>query len=240
MAKGAASELNSKALEEQKRKVLVMYYLDELSDLDEQIDELKEARKALKKKAAIKGIIGKDLEFGLKAAASADQQVPADEYRRHGEILSYLGIMPNFQPTLFLDRAPADERIRALGERAGLMGRSAESGYAKGSHEDQWWMTGFDNGSKLRAERLAEALEEADAKERQQAEIVKSKQKGAEIKGDLPPEASAKKAEPVKPDKTNPAPAAATKKRAKPSDANGGLTNAEQEEERQRRADFVN
>jgi hypothetical protein len=226
-------DINSDALREQNRQVLFMHWLGELEDLDDEIKALKDKRKSLKKKAALKGILGKDLEYGLKQANMTDQNVPFEEYRRHGEILGYLGIMPNF--VLQSDRAPGDERIAAIGHKAGVMGRPAESGYAKGSKEDGWWMAGHDKGRKLRMDRLADALEEADDAAKLKTEVVKGTNKaGKPLDGDLPPEAAAapKKPGPEKPGKP--------KAKAKPGNENDGKTNAELEEERQKNADFLN
>jgi hypothetical protein len=161
MGRGDKKDINSEALREQNETVRFMHFLNLVCDELEVIEERKKNIKNIKKKAALFDVRAKDIDYAVKALENTDQQVPVEEYKRHGQVLQMLNFMPQFNPTLLLDRMPADERIIGEGRIQGLRGRPAEPPYAKGSKENEQYMTGWDAGNKLRMERLADALDES-------------------------------------------------------------------------------
>jgi hypothetical protein len=239
MGRGDKKDINSEALREQNETVRFMHFLNLVCDELEVIEERKKNIKNIKKKAALFDVRAKDIDYAVKALENTDQQVPVEEYKRHGQVLQMLNFMPQFNPSLLLDRMPADERIIGEGRIQGLRGRPAEPPYAKGSKENEQYMTGWDAGNKLRMERLADALDESQlpaASKAGKSVLVKKaeaakKDPNAPL-GDLPPEAVTQ--DPEMPSE----PAKKGTRAQKAGDVKDGRTNAEIEMERQAKADF--
>lgn len=214
---------------ELQKKSLVFYHARKRIAHNVAIKEAQDAKKedGLKAKADLEqyGIKLKDVDFLIGAMQAEDEKVVADRFNIHGMFLSWLNIAPGFQPDLFKDRATHRERTESAGELAGWRNAPRESGYAKDSEENQWWLAAYDRARKMDMENLADALETAQ-KTRQagKTSLLKKNKAGAQPEGDTPPEPK-KKAPP-------------TPKGAKAAALAEEKTNADKEGERQTKADF--
>jgi ribosome modulation factor len=159
-AKKAAAGDNIKA--ENERKALFFHHVRKRIAHNNTMREAREDRKKDGKLAQADGIKLEDLDFAVNAMETEDKRIISDSYIRHGEILDWLGLIPSFQPDLLRDRMPAVERIERQGELAGLSNKARESGYAKGSDEEQHWLRGYDKGQKTFKDNISDALENAE------------------------------------------------------------------------------
>jgi hypothetical protein len=213
---------------EENRKVLFFDHAGKLMRLDEQLGELREQRKKQTGLAKADGIKAATLAFAIESMKALDEQKVVDKYIENGEVLDWLGLIPGFQPDLFKNRMPQDEKIAKAGECAGLTGKPRESGYGPSSREEQTWLAAFDAADKLRKERLADALEQAEKNRQTSTKATKAKaaksKAGQPLDGDTPD--SVKVANDDKP---------ATPTPPRPDD-DEGLTNSEKEARRQAEA----
>lgn len=235
---------------ENERKALHFHHVRKIMAIEDQIAELRGDLKSASKTAQADGIERGDIDFTIKAISAEDKTKISDRYVRHGEILEWLGMIPSFQPDMFRDRMPAVERREKQGELAGLANKPRESGFAKGSEDDQAWLRGFDRGQATFNQNIGPAMEQAEQKRQAgKSELIKKRGRppknasaaGQEIKGETPDEAkasdkqAAKKPEPPKPEKAPPKPADAKAADPKSEDE---MTNAERETLRQSRQMF--
>lgn len=205
-------------------------------------DQIKEMQAELKSKGntakaalAPYGYNLKDLDYVIQIDEAEDKKIGPGEFLRRGRILSFMGVLPGHQLDLWVDRAPALERIEADGDRAGMMNKPRQSGFQHNSEEDLAWLRGHDTGQARFNRNIEPALAEAARmQEEAKGKLIKKGKKtppsAAEpIKGDKPPEAKKAAAKPAKPP-------------AKPSKAekagDDGKTVAQREAQRQAEAAF--
>lgn len=154
---------NSKNLTENERKSLFFHHMRKRMAHNAELAELNAAKKADGKTAQADGIVLGDLDYAIKALNADDKVTVTDRYIAHGEVLSWLNLVPGFQTDLLRDRAPAIERIEGEGELAGLAGLDAKSPYDLGSNEDLAWLRGWSNGQAIMRDNLQNAMEKINA-----------------------------------------------------------------------------
>lgn len=150
-------------LSETDKKALFFHHLRIRMGHDAKVKEANADKKAAGKLAQADNIVLGDLDYAIKAISADDKATVTDRFLAHGEVLSWLNVIPGFQSDLLRDRAPAIERIEGEGELAGLAGKDPESGYDKGSDEDAAWMRGWDKGQKFMRDNLQSAMEKRNA-----------------------------------------------------------------------------
>lgn len=150
---------HNSTLTENERKSLFFHHLRKRMAHNADIAELNAAKKADGKTAQADGIVLGDLDFAIKSLNADDKATVTDRYFAHGEVLSWLNLVPGFQSDLLRDRAPAIERIEGEGELAGLAGKDAFSPYDNGSDEDKAWLRGWDKGQAIMRDNLQNAME---------------------------------------------------------------------------------
>lgn len=245
---GKQAEAGDNLKAENEQKALHFHHVRKIMAIEDQIAELKADLKSASKTAQADGIEKGDIDFTIKAISAEDKGKISDRFVRHGRILEWLGMVPSFEPDLFRDRMPAIERREKQGELAGLANAPRESGFAKGSDDDQAWLRGFDRGQATFNQNIGPAMERAE-KERQagKTELIKRRGRppknasaaGQEIKGETPDEAKAAEKQAAN-DVKAATPKPPKPKAAEPADpkSEDELTNAERETLRQSRQMF--
>ncbi|QHJ77069.1 MAG: hypothetical protein [Bacteriophage sp.] len=150
---------NSKLTDDEK-KALFFHHVRKEIDIAAQIKELQNIRKSQRKTAQADGITLAKLDFAIKAMAAEEKENVVDAETNRLEVLSWLNLAPGFQADLFEDTAPALDRVKKDGERAGLLGKDGKSQYLEGTEEDTAWLEGWRNGQAV----LAKNFESARAK----------------------------------------------------------------------------
>lgn len=162
MGKAPAAGHNSE-LTEAERKSLFFHHYQKIQAQDEIVKAAAAERKRLRKLARADGIVLSDMDFAMRCAETDDPSIVPDELRRQMEIASWFSLPVQYQPDLFVDRAPADERFEAEGYTAGMKGKDANSGHSKGSKEDKAWLKGWEKGQAEMRDALASAMEKKKA-----------------------------------------------------------------------------
>lgn len=150
-------------LTEAERKALFFHHLRKRMGHNGQLAQVNAAKKADGKLAQADEIVLGDLDYAIKAINADDKATVTDRFVAHGEVLSWLNVIPGFQSDLLRDRAPVIERIEGEGELAGLAGKDPESGYDKGSDEDTAWLKGWDKGQQFMRDNLVSAMEKRNS-----------------------------------------------------------------------------
>lgn len=153
-------------------------FFDHYNKIAAQLETVKAAQaeyKKLRKTCKADGIVLADMDFALRCAEVDDAKIIPDELRRRTQIATWFNLPLLFQPDLFEDRAPADERIESDGYTAGMKGKDAKSGYGSGSHEDKLWLAGWERGQAEMRESLKSGMEKLNAKRAAKAEPDQSK-----------------------------------------------------------------
>jgi ribosome modulation factor len=154
---------NSRDLTENERKSLFFHHLRKRSAHNTIIAAANAEKKADAKLAQHDEIVIGDLDYAIKAIGADEKVTVTDRYFAQGEVLSWLNLVPGFQPDLLRDRAPAIERIEGEGELAGLAGKDAKSPYDLGSNEDLAWLRGWSNGQAIMRDNLESAMNKINA-----------------------------------------------------------------------------
>ena len=155
---------HNSTLSENERIALFFHHLRKRKAHNAAIAEVNAAKKADAKLAKNDKVAVTDLDFAIKTIDADDKATSTDQFIQHGEILTWLNVIPGFQSDLLRDRAPAMERIEGEGKLAGLAGRDAVSPYAKGSDEDLAWLRGWDCGQAIMRDNLESAMEKINAR----------------------------------------------------------------------------
>lgn len=166
----APSGHNSRELTENERKSLFFHHLRKRMAHNTDLAEVNASKKADGKKAQADGVVLGDLDYALKAINAEEKATVTDRYLAHGEVLTWLNLVPGFQTDLLRDRAPALERIEGEGELAGLAGKNAESPYDNGSDEDKAWLRGWDKGQAIMRDNLQSAMEKINSEQQDEDE----------------------------------------------------------------------
>jgi len=155
---------NSKELTETERKALFFHHMRKRIAHNAVIEEANAAKKADAKLAQADKIVVGDLDYAIRTLNAEDRLTITDRFLAHGEVLTWLNVIPGFQSDLLRDRAPAIERIEGEGELAALAGKDAISPYDKGSNEVLAWLRGWDKGQGIMRDNLQSAMEKINAR----------------------------------------------------------------------------
>ena len=123
-----------------------------------------DALKTLKKTAKTDGCVMADLEYMARCAGLEDHAIVPEEIRRRAEIASWFALPVNYQPDMFTDRTPLDDRAFEEGKVAGLTGKDCAPGYDATSPAGQRWIEGWHEGRRVMREDLQAAMEKRNAK----------------------------------------------------------------------------
>lgn len=156
--------LENSTLTENEKKSLFFHHLRKRSAHNGKIKAAQNAKKTDGKTAQADGIVLGDLDFAIKSMDADDKVTVTDRFVAHGQVLSWLHIIPGFQSDLLRDRAPAIDRIENQGELAGLAAKDRGSEYPEGSDEDEAWLRGYDRGQKIMRDNLETAMTKINSK----------------------------------------------------------------------------
>lgn len=163
---------NSGDLTEAEEKALFFHHVRKDIGHLASIKEAQDARKPDRKLAQADGFALADIDYAVKAMSAEDKATVTDRFGMMGKVLFWLGLAQGHQPDLFVDRAPALERIENEGERKGWIAAERVSPYAKGSDEDAAWHRGYDRAQDLMAKNLETAMTKRNAASKD--EIIKA------------------------------------------------------------------
>lgn len=122
-----------------------------------------DALKKLRKTAKADGLVMADLDYMARCANLEDPNIAPDEIRRRAEIASWFALPVNFQPDMFTDRMPLDERAYEEGLAAGLQGKDPTAPYDQGSGTGQKWLQGWHEGQRIMREDLLTAMQKKNS-----------------------------------------------------------------------------
>ncbi|WOC14995.1 hypothetical protein [Pseudochrobactrum sp. MP213Fo] len=158
-----ASTGHNSRLTENDKKALFFHHMRKRMTHIAAAADIAKAKKDDGKNAQADGVVLGDLDFAIKAFNADDKATVTDRYLAHGEVLTWLNLVPGFQTDLLRDRAPAIERIEGEGELAGLAGKDPKSPHDAGSNEDMVWLRGWDRGQKFMRDNLQAAMEKINS-----------------------------------------------------------------------------
>lgn len=119
--------------------------------------------KTLRKAAKADGCVMADLDYMARCADLEDPEIVPEEIRRRAEIASWFALPVNYQPDMFVDRAPIDDRAFEEGKAAGLRGKNPEAPYDAASKAGQEWLRGWHEGQRIMRDDLQSAMEKRNA-----------------------------------------------------------------------------
>lgn len=119
--------------------------------------------KKLRKTAKADGLVMADLDFMARCADLEDPTIAPAELRRRAEIASWFALPVNFQPDMFTDRMPLDERAYEEGIAAGLQGKDPVAPYDAASNAGQKWLQGWHEGQRQMRDDLEAAMTKKNA-----------------------------------------------------------------------------
>jgi len=122
-----------------------------------------DALKKLRKTAKADGLVMADLDYMARCAALEDPDIVPSELKRRAEIASWFALPVNFQPDMFTDRMPLDERAYEEGIAAGLQGKDPNAPYDAPSSAGQKWLQGWHEGQRQMRDDLLAAMEKRNA-----------------------------------------------------------------------------
>jgi ribosome modulation factor len=122
-----------------------------------------DALKTLRKTAKADGCVMADLDYMARCAELEDPAIVPEELRRRAEIASWFALPVNYQPDMFVDRMPLDERAEEEGVAAGLAGKDPKPPYDETSSAGQRWLVGWHRGQAQMREDLQRAMEKRNA-----------------------------------------------------------------------------
>ncbi|MBB3144901.1 hypothetical protein FHS21_001302 [Phyllobacterium trifolii] len=154
-----AEKSDNNKLTDAERRALMFHHFSAVQIAQNAVNLANEERKRVRKLAKVDGIVLSDLDFMLRCAEIEDPTIITGQIRSMTQIAEWFALPVQYQPDMFVDRAPALERIEAEGLVAGLSGMTGVSEYGAGSPEDQAWMKGWTKGQKSLADDLVSAME---------------------------------------------------------------------------------
>jgi ribosome modulation factor len=136
-----------------------------------------DALKTLRKTAKTDGLVMADLDFMARCATLEDPSIAPAEILRRAEIASWFALPVNFQPDMFTDRMPLDERAYEEGVAAGLQGKDPVAPYDATSSPGQRFLAGWHEGQRQMREELVSAMTKRNAAKASD-EIIKGADNG--------------------------------------------------------------
>ncbi len=162
-AEPAGEGHNSKELTEAEEKALFFYHVRKDLEALAVIKAAQAERKSIRKLIQADGIALAEVDYAEHAMTAEDKGAVTDRHIKQDRILYWLGLTAGHQPDLFIDRAPAIERIEKEGERAGWRAIERTSPYAPGSDETAAWERGYDKAQAEAAKNLESAMTKRNA-----------------------------------------------------------------------------
>lgn len=144
-------------------KALHFHHLRAVMAQKEVLDAARTEYKRLRKVAKSDGIVMADLDFMMRCAELEDVSIVPEELKRRAEIASWYALPVNYQPDMFSDRTPMDDRAFEEGKAAGLAGKNPEPPYDAASKAGQRWLEGWHEGQRIMREDLQSAMEKRNA-----------------------------------------------------------------------------
>ena len=154
-----ADEGHNSQLTDAERKALQFDHFRKMKQQKAKLDVEREEYKRIRGLAKADGFKLADMDFMLKCSEIEDPDIIPGDLKRQMEIAAWFNLPVAYQPDLFADRAPHEEKVSAAGYKDGIMGVTADSGYPKGSTEDNLYMEGWTKGQKEQAEALQAAMD---------------------------------------------------------------------------------
>lgn len=114
--------------------------------------------KKLRKTAKADGLVMADLDFMARCADLEDPNIAPSEILRRAEIASWFALPVNFQPDMFTDRMPVDDRAYEEGIAAGMQGKDPSAPYDQISSTGQRWLQGWHEGQRQMRDDLEAAM----------------------------------------------------------------------------------
>jgi ribosome modulation factor len=143
-----------------------------------------DALKVLRKTAKTDGLVMADLDFMARCANLEDPSIAPAEILRRAEIASWFALPVNFQPDMFVDRMPLDDRAYEEGIAAGLQGKDPTAPYDAASSAGQRWLQGWHEGQRQMRDELVTAMTKRNAAKSDTPEIIKGADNGDDPFGD--------------------------------------------------------
>lgn len=136
--------------------------------------------KKLRKTAKADGLVMADLDFMARCADLEDPTIAPAELKRRAEIASWFALPVNFQPDMFTDRMPLDDRAYEEGIAAGLQGKDPVAPYDQASGTGQRWLQGWHEGQRQMRDELVTAMTKKNSANAAKDELIH----GADHDGD--------------------------------------------------------
>lgn len=154
---------NSGELTAAESRALMFHHFNLIEAQKLKVKAEQDALKKLRKTAKADGLVMADLDFMARCADLEDPNIAPDELRRRAEIASWFALPVNFQPDMFTDRMPLEDRAYEEGVAAGLQGKNPEAPYDAASTAGQRWLQGWHEGQRQMRDDLEAAMSKRNA-----------------------------------------------------------------------------
>lgn len=154
---------NSGELTPAESRVLHMHHFRLIEAQKAVVKAAQDDLKKLRKTAKADGLVMADLDYMARCANLEDPTIAPAEIRRRAEIASWFALPVNFQPDMFTDRMPLDDRAYEEGVAAGLQAKDPVPPYDEASNAGQRFMEGWHEGQRQMREDLLSAMQKKNA-----------------------------------------------------------------------------
>jgi ribosome modulation factor len=161
---------NSGELTPSESRALMFHHFNLIEAQKLKVKAEQDALKKLRKTAKADGLVMADLDYMARCADLEDPTIAPDELRRRAEIASWFALPVNFQPDMFTDRMPLEDRAYEEGIAAGLQGRDPAAPYDATSEAGQRWLQGWHEGQRQMRDDLEAAMSKRNAEKREEAD----------------------------------------------------------------------
>lgn len=160
---GPATGHNSGELTPAESRALMFHHFNLIEAQKAVVKAAQDDLKKLKKTAKADGLVMADLDYMARCAELEDPTIVPEEMRRRAEIASWFALPVNFQPDMFTDRMPLDERAYEEGVAAGFQGKDPTAPYDASSSAGQRWLEGWHEGQRQMRDDLEAAMTKRNA-----------------------------------------------------------------------------
>src|SRR5262245_39488117 len=102
------------------QRALMFHHFNAIEAQKALVKEAQDALKKLRKTAKADGSVMADLDYMARCAALEDPDIVPAEILRRAEIASWFALPVNYQPDMFTDRTPIEDRAFEEGKASGL------------------------------------------------------------------------------------------------------------------------
>lgn len=127
------------------------------------VKEAQNELKALRKKAKGDGCVMADIDFMARCALVDDPEIVPAELARRTQIAAWFVLPVNYQPDMFEDRTPIEDRAFAEGEKSAMTNGDPVPPYAENSKPGQRWMEGWHEGQAKMRKAMQDEMEAKNA-----------------------------------------------------------------------------